>query len=141
MPCEHYKDALTETAVIGAEPQGEFRAHLAVCAPCRAAFAAEQSLFYSIDIGLHANANADVPATLLPRVRARLSEESSPDRSWGSVRLVLAVAATMAIVFLMTQLHWRSGTVHQPTNTAANREPLRPAIAPPQKQNVISGLT
>ena len=75
MLCEHYKEALIEAAASGAEPHGDLRAHLDGCAGCRAAFEQEQALFASIDGGLRVTANADVPASLLPRVRARLHAE------------------------------------------------------------------
>ncbi len=70
MLCKHYKVALIEAAASSAQPQGDLRAHLEACASCRAAFEQEQSLFASIDAGLHVAANAEVPASLLPRVRA-----------------------------------------------------------------------
>jgi len=82
MPCQHYKNALIEAAASDTHPQGELRAHLDVCLDCRAAFAREQSLFASINTGLHVTANAEVPASLLPRVRARLDEEIAPQRRW-----------------------------------------------------------
>ena len=99
MPCEHYKDALIEAAASSVEPQGDLRAHLDACAACRAAFEQEQSLFACIDAGLHVTANTEVPASLLPRVLARLDEVSSPQRRrlqpWvfaaASVVLVLAI--------------------------------------------------
>jgi hypothetical protein len=97
MPCKHYKDALIEAAASGAQPQGHLRAHLRVCASCRAAFEQEQSLFASIDAGLHAAVNGDVPASLMPRVRTRLDEVAVPQRRWFHP-LVLA-AASVALAF------------------------------------------
>jgi anti-sigma factor RsiW len=99
MPCKHYKEALIEAAAGGLDPRGELRAHLDACAPCRAAFEQEQSLFASIDAGLHVAANAEVPPSLLPRLRARMGEAAAPQRRWfqpwvfaaASVALVLAI--------------------------------------------------
>ena len=99
MPCEHYKDALTEVAAAGVEPQAELRAHLAECASCRAAFDEEQSLFAAINSGLRASANAEVPSSLLPRVRAKLDEVVAPRFRWLQP-LVLASAA-VALVFVV----------------------------------------
>ncbi len=99
MPCEHYKNALIEAAANGAEPQGELRAHLNVCLDCRAAFEQEQSLFASIDTGLHVTANAEVPASLLPRVRARLDEEIAPQRRW--IQPMIFAAASVALAFVI----------------------------------------
>jgi len=97
MPCQHYKNALIEAAASGAQPQGDLRAHLAGCADCRAAFAQEQSLFASIDAGLHVAANAEAPASLLPRVRARLDEAVATQRRW--LQPVILAAASVALAF------------------------------------------
>jgi hypothetical protein len=88
---------LIEAAASGAQPQGDLRAHLAGCADCRAAFAQEQSLFASIDAGLHVAANAEAPASLLPRVRARLDEAVAKQRRW--LQPVILAAASVALTF------------------------------------------
>jgi hypothetical protein len=100
MPCEHYQDALVEAAATGAEPQGELRAHLTACAACRAAFAEEQSLFSSIDAGLHATANAELPPSLLPRVRARLLDETPSRKRWIPAWAAVAASVALFIGFL-----------------------------------------
>jgi anti-sigma factor RsiW len=106
MPCKHYQDALVEAAASGAEPQGELRSHLAACAACRTAFAQEQSLFSSIDAGLHATANAEVPASLLPRVRARLADEATPSRMWTQPLIFAAASLALAsAIFLVVRPH------------------------------------
>jgi anti-sigma factor RsiW len=139
MPCEHYKDALVEAAATGAEPKGELRAHLAACASCRAAFANEQSLFVSIDAGLHASANADVPPSLLPRVRAALEEISVPERTWLSNSFVLATAATaaLALSFTLAIRHTGSGNVEPIVVTKNPPAPLvqAPNLALPSNSN------
>jgi hypothetical protein len=117
MPCKHYKDALIETAASGAEPQGDLRAHLADCADCRAAFEQERSLFASIDAGLHVTANAKVPASLLPRVRALLDAESTPQRPWFQPVVFAAASAALAFaIFLFARPH-RSGPDPQAKQT------------------------
>jgi hypothetical protein len=138
MPCKHYKDALIEAAAGGAEPQGDLRAHLAGCLGCRAALAEEQSLFASIDAGLHVAANAEVPVSLLPRVRARLDEEAAPRRSWATNWLVLASAAVMVAVFFTARAVRRPNVVHQPVESAG--KPVPPlATAPSRNQNPVLG--
>jgi anti-sigma factor RsiW len=82
MPCEPCKNALIEAAATSAGPQGELRAHLVTCPACRAALAEELSLFSSIDTGLSAVVNAEIPASLLPRVRARIAGEPAVTRGW-----------------------------------------------------------
>ena len=106
MPCKQYKDALAESAACGSEPQGELRAHLAACADCRAAFGREQSLFASIDAGLQLTANAEVPASLFPRVRASLDEAAMSHRRWMQPLIFAAASvALVAIVFLIARPH------------------------------------
>jgi hypothetical protein len=107
MPCEHYKDALIETAATGARPQGELQAHLASCASCREAFAQEQSLFAAIDSGLNAAANAEVPPSLLPRVRARLDETVvTPRLRWLQPLVFASASVALAfVIFLMARPH------------------------------------
>jgi hypothetical protein len=97
MPCKHYKNALIEAAASGAQPQGDLRAHLAGCADCRGAFEQEQSLFASIDAGLQIIANAEVPASLSPRVRARLDETVTTQRRWFQPWVFVAASVALAI--------------------------------------------
>jgi len=106
MPCEHYQDALIEAAACCVEPQGELRAHLAACAACRTLFAQEQSLFSSMDEGLRAAANHEVPASLLPRVRVRLADEAAPRRLWTQPMIFAAASVALAFaIFLAVRPH------------------------------------
>jgi hypothetical protein len=135
MPCEHYQDALVEAAASGAEPQGELRAHLAACADCHAAFEQERSLFASIDAGLRVTANAEMRASLLPRIRARLVEAAAPRRMWTPSWLALAGAAAMIIAFVAARALWRTDIEQTTVNTATNRALPAPVIPPSQNQN------
>src|SRR2546423_14825106 len=98
MLCEHYKEALIEAAASDVPAPGDLREHLDGCSDCRAAFEEEQALFSSIDGGLRVAANADVPASLLPRVRAQLSGQSVARRSWIPVWAVLGAAALVLTI-------------------------------------------
>ena len=126
MPRKLYKDALIGAAASGAEPSGELRAHLAGCVDCRAFLEQEQALFASIDAGLHVAANAETPASLLPRVRARLDEEIAPQRRW--IQPLIFAAASVALlftVFLFARPH-----PTRPDNQA-KQTPEIPASGPP----------
>lgn len=106
MLCEHYKDALIEAAASGAVPSGGLREHLAECASCHAAFAQEQSLFAAIDTALHAAANAEIPPSLLPRVRARLDGFATPRLGWVQPIVFASAGVALALViFLMARPH------------------------------------
>jgi hypothetical protein len=128
MPCEPYKNALVEAAATGAEPLGELRAHLAACPACRAALAQEQSLFSSIDTGLSAAVNAEIPASLLPRVRARIAEEPAVTRGWIPGWLAMAGAAAIIIAFLAAQAAWRNVAPRKPVEMAT--QPASPVQVP-----------
>jgi hypothetical protein len=126
MPCEPYQNALIEAAASGSEPQGELRAHLAACAACRTAFAQEQSLFSSMDEGLHAAANADVPASLLPRVRARLAEEAATRRMWAQPMIFAAASVALVFaIFLVVRPH------HERPDSQAKQTPQIPVSETP----------
>ena len=105
MLCEYYKDALIDAAAGGVAPGEKLRAHLAECLSCREAFMREQSLFATIDTGLHAAVNAEVPLSLLPRARDRISEADAPRFRWlQAVVLAYASAAIVAAIFVMARL-------------------------------------
>ena len=135
MPCEHYQDALIDAAASGTAPQGELRAHLACCAACRTAFAQEQSLFSSMDEGLRAGANAEVPTSLLPRIRARLTDEPVPIRNWRFPSFVLAGAAAMVVALLIARTTWHSNIEQPAPNIASNSSTSSTTRNQPQAQN------
>ena len=129
MPCEHYKDALIEAAATGAGPQGELRAHLAACAPCRAAFEQEQSLFTAIDSGLRTSANDEVPPSLLPRVRAALDEVATSRRGWTANWLALGAVAALVVVIFGAYSVRRRSSLENRASTAVNAS-TKKAIPP-----------
>jgi hypothetical protein len=108
MPCENYREALTEAAATDSAPSRELRSHLGACASCRAAFTAEQHLFAAIDAGLRARANTDVPPTFLPRVRASLERVSASQRRWTPF-LVFAAASAAIVLMLFIATRPRHG--------------------------------
>jgi hypothetical protein len=134
MLCEHYKEALIEAASSDAPLPEDLRAQLDGCAGCRAAFEQEQALFVSIDGGLRVTANADVPASLLPRVRALLETEVAPTRSWLTNWLVLAGAAAVIAAFFVARVVWRPNVPQNPQTNFAQKSPLAPAIQPAQER-------
>jgi hypothetical protein len=101
MPCENYRGALIEAAATDAVPLRELRSHLDACQSCRTVFTEERELLAAIDAGVRTTANVEVPASLLPRVRAKLNELSVPRRSWIPASAIAAAAAlVIGIVFV-----------------------------------------
>jgi hypothetical protein len=126
MPCEHYKDALMEVAASGAAPSGELRAHLTSCASCHNAFVEEQSLFAAIDAVLHAEANAEVPPSLIPCVRARLDEAITTQHRW--IQPFVFASAGVALAFLLLLAVRSHGPA--PNNVAKETPALPSPMAP-----------
>jgi len=125
MPCEHYKGALIEAVASGVAPQDELRAHLAECVSCRSAFDQEQALFAAIDSRLHAAASAEVPPSLLPRVRAELDQVRVAARlSW--LKPLVFAFASLALAFLIFLM----AKPHQPTPENVAKQSPAPVPAP-----------
>jgi len=101
MPCEHFQEAIIEAAASGVESQGAFRVHLSGCADCRDAFAAERSLFHSIDTGLRTAANAEVPGSFVLRVSRRIEEEAAPARAWRPFWVATAALVACSILLVL----------------------------------------
>jgi hypothetical protein len=103
MICDHYKQALMELAARGAEPDPQLLAHLQTCSSCRSAFESERSLFASIDSYLRSSANADIPPSFIPTVRAQLQRESPAAqgaRITNPLFWLPAIAAAAIILFI-----------------------------------------
>lgn len=107
MPCEEFREALSGAAAGGEqELSREVRAHLDACRECCAAFQEEQQLFAAIDSGVRQIANAEVPISLLPRVREYLDRGASPRRSFLPY-FVFAGAAICAVLLAVAVRGWR----------------------------------
>jgi len=102
MPCENYREALIEAAAVDARLSPELRAHLDACTSCRASFVEETQLFAAIDTGLRTAANAEVPPSFFPGVRASLLDDSASRRGWRPFLIFAAAAVAMALTVLIT---------------------------------------
>jgi hypothetical protein len=110
---------LIEAAATGAGPQGELRVHLAACGSCRATLEQEQFLFTAIDSGLRTTTNAEVPVSLLPRVRARLNEAVAPWLRW--MQPLIFASASVVLAFLIFLTAW---PYHAAPENVANQVPV-----------------
>ena len=107
MPCEKYQDALTDLAAKGAEPAGDVRAHLGVCASCCSYLTLEQLLFASIDSAVRSNINEPLPAALVQRLHARVAQESTLTRNWSPILAAGAIAVAATIVLGIVSVQYR----------------------------------
>lgn len=108
MSCEGYRDKLI-AALAGGEsvPAEDVALHLRSCAECTEFYETQVHLFGAIDAGLRVMLNETVPASLLPRVRARVADAEMPRRMWG-VGWGFAAVATAAVLVLGIGLLKRS---------------------------------
>ena len=141
MPCESYQSALSEAAA-GAPATSALRSHLIVCAACRSALAAEETLFASIDTGLHSVANAEVPSSLIPSVRARMNEPA-PRKRWLLPILVPAAAALLLAAFAARSFRHApanpsKSTLSNTTASVPSVEPQAPIVSLPVQENSLT---
>lgn len=124
MNCASRQAALIRLAATGGEPISELRAHLRECPSCRAVFESERSLLTAIDAGLRVATHVEVPASLLPRVRARIAELPARDLEPTRLRaIVLAIAAAAVLLVSLNTLRHRQqtqSTPHSPGPVAAS---------------------
>src|SRR5258708_15045377 len=95
MFCESYRQPLMDVAASGEDLPHALAAHLAKCVSCAEAFGAEKSLFALIDSGLHRNANADPPPSLIAGVRLRVVANEPAAMTW---KWALAFGAALVMV-------------------------------------------
>jgi hypothetical protein len=84
----------------------------------------------------------------LPRVRARLDEESAPRRGWFANRLVLASAAVLVVAFFAVRPVWRPdtgqrsvesvGKISAPPQVTRSRQNREAVVASPVEKNRVS---
>ena len=110
MFCESYRKVLSEAAATGGPLLGEVRLHLAGCNECAAAFAEEQNLFATIDSAMRSEANVDVPASLLPRLRAQTAV-SPHSATWRALVAVFAtILLAVGVATFSGSFPWRART-------------------------------
>jgi hypothetical protein len=101
MPCENYREALSEAAATGCALSPDLRSHVEHCADCHAYLNDEIQLCAAVDGGLKSKMAAGVPASLLPRVRARISQEPVSAWRWTPAWTALVASAALVIAFLL----------------------------------------
>ena len=98
-------------------------AHLRSCGACQAFSSKQAALFSAIDSGLQRMTNEAVPASLLPGVRARMSQAQPRF----AIAAYLAPAAAIAILVLVLSISfWRKETALSPVASTGGV----PAVTP-----------
>ena len=131
MPCEEYREALSEAAAGGErELPREVQTHVESCHACRAAFQEEQQLLAAIDCGVQRIANVDVPVSLLPRVREVLDREVSRRKSIFAYFAFAGAAVCAALVFVSVHA-WRRTNIEP--RSIASTSPATPMEKPSEE--------
>src|SRR5258708_37256602 len=137
MNCERYKEKMVEALASGeSSPARDIAIHLRTCEECKRFYEAQVNLFGAIDSGVRAMANDTVPASLLPRVRARIEKVRTPRLVWRPAWSVVAIAAMILVVslgFVRRSGSLRdAGLIKAPTGVAIRTEAI-PFTATPRK--------
>jgi hypothetical protein len=139
MFCESYRQPLTEAACSGDGLPRELAAHLDDCNACASSFATEQELFASIDRSLRAAANAEVPPSLVPRVRAQLA--SIPLRTFWRLPAIACATGGLALIVIGFVYSSVRSAVDSPRSKAlvvASTMPFDVAHEPPESSPHVS---
>lgn len=153
MNCQQCRKKIHDSLAAGEpRPAAEVAAHENSCEACSQFHVAQLPLFRSLEIGLRMIANAPVPASFLPGVRARLEQDpvfhhaAMPRWSFVAVAAVavLVVSAAYALRHPAKQFHLPQNISAPTSQTAANPEtstiPLRESarvFSPPASTRVI----
>ena len=109
---------------------GDLDQHVRECTGCRAFLASQASLASAIDSHLRLIANQPVPPSLLPRVRARLEQETAPRQS--ILRWQFAAFTTVVVLLAAAAIRMRdSDNPERPTETTAKVAPESPHVNRP----------
>jgi hypothetical protein len=143
MSCERTRAALIEVA-LGADPDGEVRAHLEACPACQGELQARRGVLSRIDGELRSALAAAPSPELLPRVRERLAEDAAR-KGWALRRWLPAAVGALALVVAVWQWPATPSPPRSPearlgpprreppstASTAAPQAPLPAEAAPP----------
>lgn len=103
MNCKRVRENLVNSLAAGESvPSGELALHIRSCAGCRFFYETESNRLRSIDTGLQSMVNQDIPTSLLPSFRARLSQHVEPRRSWFPAWSIAAGVAGVAAVVVLS---------------------------------------
>jgi hypothetical protein len=107
MSCERYRYKLIAVLASGESSlDGDVAVHLRACVECKKFYETQARLFGAIDSGVRAIVNEAVPASLLPRARARMEEAHWPQFVWRLPRSIVATAMVI-VVTSVAIVPWR----------------------------------
>jgi hypothetical protein len=155
MNCQQCREKMLESLAAGeAQLARELSAHQQCCPICRQYYEMQSCLFRSMDAGLLAAANEEIPPSLMPAVRARLEEQPVPGHAWPPSWSFIPVAAVALLAVGISYVRDRpksqsrfSENVSVASRSLANAErPVLPSeksvtAAPRRKHKLASSTT
>jgi hypothetical protein len=136
MFCESYRKALSEAVLFGDRVHGETEAHVATCASCRQALAEERTLLQRIDGGLTSLVVSDLPASLIPEVRARIAEGAKSRRARRPVLAFATAALAIGAAAISFSLRSKAPQVKLDTSIVEPSSAVKSQAASSQVENV-----
>jgi hypothetical protein len=135
MFCESYRQSLGDAAVAGEALSPALAAHLQQCESCATWLAVEQELFRAMDEFLSIRANAEVPVSLVPRVRAALPENrlSAKHFAWNDVWIPALLAAVLIATTVV--IPRSKPRVREPVQEKAVNSLVKSGVTYGEKQN------
>jgi hypothetical protein len=155
MNCQQFQKRMLESLAASEAQLGrEVAAHQQWCPICRAYYEMQSRLFRSMDAGLEAVANEQIPPSLIPAVRVRLQEQPLLEHAWLPSWSFVPVAAVAMLAVGFSYVRHRpesqsrfsqsasvtSGSVANPERPAPPSEKSVNA-RPRQKRNLASSTT
>ena len=132
MFCEPHRKALREAVLAGGRLPGRTEAHLDRCAGCREALAEEQALLRRIDAGVGSLVVREMPASLIPGVRARITGAAESRSGWRLVVACAAAALAVGTVAVSVGMRGKAPRVQLETPGASTLPALKsPTATPP----------
>lgn len=123
MFCESCLEKLSDATLRGERMPVDAQEHLERCASCREAVSRRKALFERVEWELGSLVNADVPPSLVPKVRARIAEKRHSWRLRPALVYAAAFAALLGIAIVFGER--RRSPSHIET---ASAYPAGPAI-------------
>ena len=135
MNCERIRENLVNSLAARESPlSGELALHVRSCDSCRSFYENESTLLFSIDAGLRIMGKQEMPPSLLPGLRARLSDQPA-SRSARIPAWSFAAAVAAVVVLFIGVNHLRRQPGAQSNLAASSITAPAPVSnpAPPQQ--------
>jgi hypothetical protein len=127
MFCESYRQPLKDAAASAEALPRSLELHVAGCQDCAESLAAEQAVLVAIQRSLHAAMNAEIPASLITRVRVAIPSDTPAAKPAQWIRALVPLMATVVVASFLMIPRFRSQRTAEPVPQRTASNPLPPA--------------